>query len=159
VCAEGTERAGGGVDLGGGGGVMVWWIRWYAGARSAVVSAFCCQFAHSPPFCLSLLHCVSRVPPAHTGSSRLLLSSTLDGPPSSSSSSSRSASAAAAAATTAATSTLQVKSPYLATLTCLAPAGSDFCVHSSSSATFDIRRSVTVCDSYEMSEGAQEALG
>jgi hypothetical protein len=131
------------------------------GARSAVVSVFCCKFAHSPPFCLSLLHCVSRVPPAHTGSSRPMLSSTLDGPPSSSSSSSssRSASASAAAAATASTSTLQVKSPYLATLTCLAPAGSDFRVHSSSSATFDIRRSVTVCDSYEMSEGAQEALG
>jgi hypothetical protein len=84
-----------------------------------------------------------------------MLSSTLDGPPSSSGS----CFAFAAAATTAATSTLQVKSPYLATLTCLAPAGSDFHVHSSSSATFDIRRSVTVCISYEMSEGAKGALG
>jgi hypothetical protein len=79
-----------------------------------------------------------------------MLSSTLDGPPSSSSSSCCSA----AAATTAATSTLQAKSPSLAALACLAPAGSDSRVHSSSSATFDIRRSVTVCDSYAIMEGA-----
>jgi hypothetical protein len=80
-----------------------------------------------------------------------------------------SASASAAAATTTATSTaneelrlslqarssslqarpfsLQARSPSLATLTCLAPAGSDSGVHSCS-VTLDIRRSVTLCDSY-----------
>jgi hypothetical protein len=71
-------------------------------------------------------------------------SSTVDDGPCSS----VSASASAAAATTTATLTLQVKSLSLATLMCLAPAGSDSGVHSCSG-TSDTHRSVRLCDSYE----------
>ena len=141
------------VEGGGGGAIMGLFVgsgglrnRWYAGTCRAVVSVFYCicillsVCAHSPSFSLCLLHRGCRVPPVHTGSR-------LDGPPSSSSSAS--ASTSASAATTAAKSTLQVTSPSLATLRCLAPAGSDSGEHSSAAATLDTRRSVRLCDSYE----------
>ena len=87
--------------------------------------------------------------PVHTGSR-------LDGLSSSSASTSASASASdfdssyasASADSTAAKPILQVKSLSLATQACLAPAGNDSGVHSCA-ATLDIRRLVTLCDSYE----------
>jgi hypothetical protein len=53
------------------------------------------------------------------------------------------------AAMTSATSTLQVKSPSLATLACLAPAGSNSRVQRSPLGTLDTYRSVKLCDSYD----------